>query len=289
MKYASYPGCAAHSTARDMYESTNAVADSLDIELVEIDGWTCCGATAGHQTDHTLAVSLPGANLMMAQDMNMDVVVSCAACYNRMKYANHQITNSDEIRKRTADVLGQDYDGSVNVRHLVEVLLEDIGVERIAEKVKHSLNGLKVACYYGCLLVRPHEVTNFDDPENPTSLDRLVNAMGGEALDWPHKVECCGGVLAVTKTDVVVQLANKIIGMAKDAGADCIAVACPLCQSNLDLRQLDIKSKLGTQYDIPVLYITQLLGLCLGKSPDELGMGKLVVSPRNVLDAVGSL
>ena len=288
MKYASYPGCAAHSTARDMYESTNTVAGSLGIELVEIDGWTCCGATAGHQTDHTLAVSLPGSNLMMAQDMDMDVVVSCAACYNRMKYANHQIAGSEEIRKRTADVLGQDYNGSVKVRHLVEVLLEDIGVEKISELATHSLNGLKVACYYGCLLVRPHEVTLFDNPENPTSLDRLVNAMGGEAIDWPHKVECCGGVLAITKTDVVVKLADKIIGMAKDAGADCIAVACPLCQSNLDLRQLDIQNKLGKKYDIPVLYITQLLGLCLGNSPGKLGMSKLVVSPGNVIDAVGS-
>jgi heterodisulfide reductase subunit B len=287
MKYAYYPGCSAHSTARDMHESTVAVAGALGIDLVEPAGWTCCGATAAHQTDRILAASLPAANLLKVKDMGLDMVANCAACYNRMKVANHEVSTNSAVRRSVGDAVGRDYDGSVKVRHLVEVLLEDIGLDAIRSALKHSLNGLKVACYYGCLLVRPHEVTNFDDPENPTSLDRLVTAMGAESLDWPHKVECCGGGLSMSRTDVVVNLTNAIVGMAKAAGAECMAVSCPMCQINLDMRQQDIEKQTGTRYDMPVLYVTQLLGLCLGISPDELGLKRLMVSPSPVVQAVG--
>jgi heterodisulfide reductase subunit B len=287
MKYAYYPGCSAHSTARDMHESTVAVAGALGIDLVEPAGWTCCGATAAHQTDRILAASLPAATLITVKDMGLDMVANCAACYNRMKVANHEVSTDSAVRKSVGDAIGRDYDGSVKVRHLIEVLLEDIGLDAIKDALKHSLNGLKVACYYGCLLVRPHEVTNFDDPENPTSLDRLVTAMGAESLDWPHKVECCGGGLSMSRTDVVVNLTDAIVGMAKAAGAECIAVSCPMCQINLDMRQADIEKQTGTRYDMPVLYVTQLLGLCLGISPDELGLKRLMVSPSPVVQAVG--
>lgn len=289
MNYAYYPGCSAHSTARDMHESTLAVARTLGIDLVEIPGWTCCGATAAHQTDRVLAASLPAANLLQTRDMGMDMVVNCAACYNRMKTANHEITTQAGIRERVTDALGRDYDGSVKVRHFIEVLLEDVGIDAVRDAFSLSLNGLKVACYYGCLLVRPHEVTQFDDPENPTSLDRLVTAMGGEALDWPYKVECCGGGLALTRTDVVVKLADSIVGFANDSGADCIAVSCPMCQVNLDLRQKDIKKETGRRYDMPIVYITQLLGLCLGISPEDLEMDKLMVPADTVKKIVYGL
>jgi heterodisulfide reductase subunit B len=148
------------------------------------------------------------------------------------------------------------------------------------------LNGLKVACYYGCFLVRPHEVTGFDDPENPTSLDKLVTAMGGVSLDWPHKVECCGGGLNLTRTDVVVKLSGSIIEMAKESGADCIAVACPMCQASLDLRQKDIEKATGKKMDMPIVYITQLLGLCLGIPEKELGLNRLMVVPKAILQAI---
>src|SRR4030042_5752551 len=195
MKYAYFPGCSAESTARDMHQSTLAVAGALGIEMVEPKGWTCCGATAGHQTDRILAASFPAANLGKVQDMGLECIVNCAACYNRMKVANHEISTDSGIRKSVCDALGRDYDGSVKVRHFVEVLLEDVGVPRLRKSFKRSLNALKVACYYGCYLVRPHEVTQFDNPENPVFLDRLVTAMGGESVDWPSKVECwCGGV-----------------------------------------------------------------------------------------------
>jgi len=285
-RYAYFPGCSAESTAQDMHQSTLAVAQSLGMQLVEPKGWTCCGATAGHQTDRLLAVALPAATLVKVQDLGLDLVVNCAACYNRMKVANHEIAGNRQVRAQVAEAIGRDYDGSVKVRHLLEVLLDGVGTETIQKALRRSLAGLKVASYYGCLLVRPREVTGFDDPENPSSLDRLVAAMGGTPLEWPHKVECCGGGLSMSRTDVVVNLTDTIVGMAKLAGADCIAVSCPMCQINLDMRQLDIARSKGNRYDLPVLYITQLLGLCLGVPAQKLGLNKLMISPARVVQAV---
>jgi len=286
MKYAYYPGCSAESTARDQYMSVSEVAKALDIELIEPKGWTCCGSTPAHHTDKLLSIALPAANLLMAKKMGLDMVVFCAACYNRMKVANHEIQTNPEIRKEVSATLGEDYDGSVKVRHFVEVLIKDIGVKKLQEVFTHSLDGLKVASYYGCLLVRPQEVTNFDDPENPTIMDSLVTIMGGESIDWPHKVECCGGGFALTRTDIVVELSNSILGMAKLSGAECVTVACPMCQVNLDLRQSDINKAKGKDYNIPVVYISQLVGLCLGISSDKLGMDKCVVSPKSIIEKV---
>jgi heterodisulfide reductase subunit B2 len=288
MKYAYYPGCSAHSTARDMHASSIAVAAALGIELTEIKGWTCCGASAAHQTDRALAASLAAANLVLAKEMGLDMVVNCAACYNRSKTANYEVSHSTAMRESVGQLLGQPYDGSVAVHHFVEVLLKDIGVERLRKSFKQSLNGLKVACYYGCYLVRPPEVTQFDDPENPSILESLVEAMGGASLDWPGKVDCCGGGLNLTRTEITVQRSGAIIDIAQAAGADCITVACPMCQTSLDLRQKDIEKATGKRYNMPVVYITQLLGLCLGVSPKELGFNRLMVMPTAVIKAIGS-
>jgi heterodisulfide reductase subunit B2 len=284
MRYAYFPGCSAESTARDMHQSALAVARALGIELVEPNGWTCCGATAGHQTDPFLAVSLPAANLAKVQDLKMDMVVSCAACYNRMKVANHEIAASATTRQRVSQALERNYDGSVAVRHFLEVLLDDVGLKAISRAVKRPLKNLKVACYYGCLLVRPPKILKFDDPENPISLDRLVRALGGQSLDWPGKVECCGGGLSLSRTDVVIQLTDSIIDLACQSGADCIAVSCPMCQVNLDLRQQDINKQTGKNYHMPIVYITQLVGLGLGLRPDDLGFEKLMVPASPVLE-----
>jgi heterodisulfide reductase subunit B len=284
MKYAYYPGCSAESTARDQYMSVNEVAKALNIELAEIKGWTCCGSTPAHHTGKLLSLALPAANLLMAKKMGLDMVVFFAACYNRMKAANHEIKANPEIRKKVSEALGEDYDGSVNVYHFVEVLLKDIGPAKLKKAFTHTLNGLRVSSYYGCLLVRPRDVTNFDDPENPTIIDTLITTMGGESIDWPHKVECCGGGFALTRTDIVVELSNTVLGMAKSSGAQCVAVACPMCQINLDMRQSDILKTKGNDYNLPVVYITQLLGLCLGISSKKLGMDKCVVSPKPIIE-----
>lgn len=287
MRYAYYPGCSAESSARDQHTSSMAVARALGIDFVEIKGWSCCGSTPGHQTDRVLAASLSAANLLLAKDMGLDIVVNCAACYNRLKMANYEVTRHPEMREKVAAALGRDYDGSVRVKHLIEVLLEDYGTDALKDAFKYSLNGLEVASYYGCLLVRPQEVTNFDDPENPESLDTLVRIMGGESVDWPSKVTCCGNSLSLTtKSNLVVDFSNAIIGMAREAGTECIVVACPLCQVNLDLRQTDIRKQSGKQYDMPILYITQLIGLCLGLSHEALGLEKLVVSPSLIVKTI---
>jgi heterodisulfide reductase subunit B len=283
MKYAYYPGCSAHSTAQDMHKSSMAVASYFNIELIEIKGWSCCGASAAHQTDRVLAAALPIANLIQAKETGFDMVMNCAACYNRTKTANFEVLSSPEMQKLVAEAVGKEYNGSVKIRHLVEVLLEDVGIEKIRSGLKKTLDGLKVACYYGCFLVRPPEVTGFDNPENPISLDRLVTAMGGESLDWPYKTECCGGSLNLTRNDVLIKLSGSIIDMAYLSGADCIVVACPMCQASLDLRQKDIAKERKQKYELPVIYITQLLGLCLDIPQRELGLNRLIVKPSVVL------
>jgi heterodisulfide reductase subunit B len=286
MKYAYYPGCSAHSTARDMHESCLAVAKALGIELNEMQGWTCCGASAAHQTDRNLAASLASANLLLAKQMGMDMVVNCAACYNRSKVANYEINNSDEMRQSVADSLGQTYDGSVPVRHFVEILSKDLGLAKLRKKIINPLKGLKAAAYYGCYLVRPPEATGIDDPENPTILESLIDVMGGTNVEWSGKVDCCGGMQNLTRTEITVRRSAAVIEMAQAAGAECIVVACPMCQISLDVRQADMEKLLGKKYNMPIIYATQLLGLALGIPPKELGFDKLMVSPAAVLKAV---
>jgi heterodisulfide reductase subunit B len=286
MKYAYFPGCSAESTARDLHRSTLAVAPALGIELAEPEGWSCCGTTMAHQVDHDLSLALAAANLQKVGRMGLDMVVSCASCYSRMKIANHEISTRAGKRDSVAAALGTDYDGSVRVRHFVEVLVEDVGLAALKKRLTRTLGGLKVAPYYGCLMVRPPAVAGLDDPENPVYLDRLIEAMGGVAPDWPHKVECCGGSLTLTRPEIVVRLTESILAMAKGSGAECIAVACPMCQINLDMRQEDIFKATGRRYDMPILYISQLIGLCLGLSEDALGLDKLIVSPRGALNRI---
>ncbi len=285
MKYAYYPGCSAHSTARDMHESCLAVSKTLGIELNEIKGWTCCGASSAHQTDRELAASLASANLVKAGQMGMDMVVNCAACYNRSKVANYEIVHSEDMRRAVAESLGEPYDGSVPVRHFVEMLLKDVGVAALRKKITSPLTGLKAAAYYGCYLVRPPEATGFDDPENPTILERLIETTGAENVEWSGKVDCCGGMQNLTRTEITVRRSAAVIDMARAAGAECIVVACPMCQISLDVRQADMEKLLGRKYDMPVIYLTQLLGLALGMSPRELGFDRLMVDPAVVLKA----
>lgn len=289
MKYAYYPGCSAESTARDQHMSILEVARALDIDMAEMKGWTCCGSTPAHNTDRLLSLSLPAANLLKVKEMGTSMVVSCAACFNRMKVANHEITTNPDIKRKVAGILGKEYDGSVKIRHFIEVLLEDIGIDKLQNAFTHTLNHLKVVSYYGCLLVRPFEVTKFDDPENPTSMDRLIEAMDGEAIDWPHKVECCGGGFALSRPDIVIELSERILDMAEASGSQCIAVACPMCQVNLDLRQKDINRKKNKNYNLPIVYITQLLGLCLGITPKKLGIKKCIVSPKPVIERLSKV
>jgi heterodisulfide reductase subunit B2 len=282
MSYTFYPGCSLDGTAKDFHRSTLAVAAKVGLDLPEIEGWICCGSTAAHSTDPVLADALPARNLLAAGDST--VAVACAACYSRLKMANHHISGDPNVRARVERVLGSDYEGLTPVRHLLEILGRDMAGE-VAAAVRRPLAGLKVACYYGCLLSRPPEVTQFDDAENPTLMDRLLESAGATVVDWPHKTECCGASFSITDPSIILDLSDRILAMAQAAEVDCIATACPLCELNLDMRQKDIQAKLGRRYDLPVFYFTQLLGLAMGCSERELSLGSLFVDPKPLLRA----
>jgi heterodisulfide reductase subunit B len=284
MKYVFYPGCSLDGTAKDFHVSTLAVAAKVGLEIPELKDWICCGSTSAHSTDPLLADALPAQNLRAAG--GTPVAVACAACYSRLKAANHHIAGDPAVRARVAKVVGADYDGQTPVRHLLEILGRDMRRD-VAEAITHPLSGLKVACYYGCLLTRPPEVTQFDDPENPTLMDRVLETAGATVVDWPHKTECCGASVSISDSSIVVDLTEKILSMAQLAGVDCIATACPLCQLNLDMRQKDVETKYGRRYNLPVFYVTQLLGLAMGCTAAELSLDSLVVGPHALLESKG--
>ena len=289
MKYAYYPGCSLHSTAKEYDVSTKAICRALDIELQEIPDWVCCGASAAHMTSNLLSIALPVRDLITSREMGLDTAVCCAACYSRLRVANETMkAKPDETVSKVDQIVGQEYRGEAEDKHLLEIVAREYGLDALREKVTKDLSDLKVAAYYGCLLVRPPEVVAFDDHENPTVMEDLIGALGAEAVDWPHKTECCGASLALTtRTDVALSLIHRLLQMATEREAECLLVACPLCQGNLDLRQGQINDRYGTSFALPVVYFTQLIGLALGMNWKDLGLAKHVVSPKKLLQDKG--
>lgn len=284
MKYAYFPGCSLHSTAKEYDLSTKEVAKALGIELIEIPDWVCCGATPAHITMHLLSLALPVKNLILARKMgSYEVVTCCAACFSRLKIANKFMESDSTHRENVEEIVGEPYKGEVKVRHFLDVLANIYGLKNLEEKITKKLSGLKVACYYGCLLTRPKEITQLDDLEEPHLIDDLMRAIGIKTVQWPYKTECCGASFSLTKTDIVLRLSRDILQMAYDEGAQAIVVACPLCQSNLDLRQEMINKKYKKDFNIPILYFTQLVGLALGIGPEKLGLQKHAVNPKPLL------
>ncbi len=286
LKYAYYPGCSLHATAVDYNESTLAVAEALGIEMEEVPNWSCCGSTPAHCTDELLATALPAKNLIAAKSIAEEMIVCCAACFSRFKFAQKHLKEKDTLRAKVAEMMPVEEAESVKVRHLIDVLVQDVGLEKVAERKQRDL-GLKVACYYGCLLTRPPKVTCFDDAEDPHFMDDLLRAAGMKTVDWPYKTECCGATFSLTQTEIVLRLSADILQMAKEAEVDCISVACPLCHANLDMRQEDIAKKMGVKYDIPIFYFTQLLGMAFGLEGNKLGIGRSLVSCKKLLAAKG--
>lgn len=284
MNYGYFPGCSLHSTAKEFNISTKAVCSSLKINFTEVEDWICCGATPAHTTNHDLGLALPYSNLQLAVQQGFDTLVApCAACYNRLKVSDFEIRKSDEKKNRIHEITEDKTEVDISILHLIEFFKNDFGIEEIKSAVKNPLVGLRVASYYGCLLVRPNEIVNFDDEENPTSMDEIVFAIGADALDWSHKTECCGAAHAIPKTEIVLQLCKKILQAAENSSADCIAVACPLCHANLDMRQNQINKTFGTKFNTPILYITQLMGLALGYGANDLSLQSHFVDPIKLL------
>jgi len=275
MRIGYYPGCSLLGSSREFDESVRAVAKAIGLELVEVPDWNCCGASSAHVLDHTLSLSLPARILAQAEQAGLtEVLAPCAACYNRLTSARAALLEDPAEARKVAEVIELPVTGKVKVVNILEVL--DRFPEVIRAKTVAPL-GRKVACYYGCLLVRPPKVVNFDRPEDPMSMDRLAAAAGAEPIDWNFKTECCGAAFSVTRTQIVARMSGKIVANAAKHGAEAIVVACPMCHSNLDMRRPEINAQLGTEHNLPVLFITQALGLAMGLEPATLGLHRHMV------------
>ncbi len=281
-----YPGCSLHATSPEFDISTRAVAKALDLELIEPEGWLCCGSSSAHRADPEAAVRLPMQNLSLIEQSGFsEVTMPCAACFNRHKSAQYEIRHSEDHKSAIAEKIGYDYQDSVKVNSLGETIIEHVGPKEISNRVKKSLQGLRVVCYYGCLLTRPPQVTESAHPENPTELDELVAALGAEVIDWSYKTTCCGAAHSLTRQDIVYDLSSTLIKEARHAGAEAMVVACPLCHTNLDARQF----QMDLEQEMPILYFTQLMALALGLSPREAAWNKNLVDPRPLLKEKGLL
>lgn len=292
MKYGYYPGCSLEKNARSYHISTMAIAKPLGIEFVEVEDWNCCGATEYIAVDKIPAYALVSRNLALAAEQNgsSNLVAPCSACYLNLKKADHYLSENEDLRKKIDLALeagGLSYQpGSLNVQHLLETIAVDIGCEAIEAQVKKPLYNLKVAPYYGCLVPRPATMGSFDDPEHPTSLDNILKSLGATVIDFPLKAQCCGGHMTQISEETALDMLRRLLKNAADNEADMIATLCPMCQLNLDAYQDAVNAHFGTDYKIPIIYFTQLMGLAFGLPAKELGFGKEIVSAQPALDKI---
>jgi heterodisulfide reductase subunit B len=272
-----YPGCSLKGSSREYAESVLAVAKAFDIEIREITDWNCCGATAAHNMNKELSLALPARILSLAEKQGLnEIVVPCAACYSRLTVTKHELSKDSELRASITELNDLEYNGTVSILNIIQMLDKYITPNlegRIVKPFEH-----KVACYYGCYLVRPHEILQFDREEDPQLMDEIMLKAGATPIDWAFKTECCGAGLSVSRTSSVGRLSGKIIRDAVDRGAEAMIVACPMCHSNLDMRRGAINSFLGEKIDIPVLYVTQVIGLAVGLDRKELGIQRHFVN-----------
>ncbi|MDR2124294.1 MAG: CoB--CoM heterodisulfide reductase iron-sulfur subunit B family protein [Desulfovibrio sp.] len=285
MNVAFYPGCSHHGLAQEYDHTSRLICSHLAVNLTEVEDWNCCGATAAHSLDHDLSLALNVRNLAQVKRGGHDSVVTpCSGCFSRLKTAAHEIRHDPDRLAEISRKLECPLPENVEVRHLLQLIVEEYSLDRIRALVKKPLCGLKAAAYYGCLLTRPAAVTRFDDPEQPRSMDNLLQALGAEPVTWSYKAECCGGGFNASEPVIALELGQAILDSAKNAGAEAIIAACPLCQMNLDGRQGEMTPPFGGKYDIPVVYFTQLMGLAFGYAWRELRFKKLIVNPRKLLE-----
>jgi heterodisulfide reductase subunit B2 len=283
-KLAYYPGCSLHSTAKEMDSSFVGTMAKLGVDLAEIPGWECCGNTAGHSANRLMAAALPANELAKVKDdMRLDAVaVPCAACFSRFQSGNHEVSD-EALAADVAEVIGRPYTGGVSVLNMVDVYHDHVGLEALKAKVVKPFAGLKVASYYGCLLTRPPKVTLAEDPEYPVHMDAVLKTLGCTPVDWDSKTDCCGASLALCEQSVVDKFVKAIITNARKRGAQAIVCACPLCQINLDSRQGEIRKKDAAWADMPILYLSQMVGRAIGVSDRDLGLKKAMVGVAGVM------
>ena len=283
--YTFYPGCSAESTGVGLGLSVQAIAEPLDMQLIELEGWTCCGSTPYGSLDELESIVVAARNLALAEKRGLDLVTPCSSCYVTLSKANAHLQDHPRLMAQVNEALaavGLEYRGSVRVRNVVDVLVNDVTPEFIASRVQQGFGGLKVAPYYGCQLVRPQYGS--DDTESPRSLDRLVECLGAEAIHFPLKARCCGSSIIISEENLALGLIRKLLENAAENGAQCITTPCPRCQTNLDAYQSRVNSKFKTHYSLPVLFISQLIGLALDIDPISLGLDTNIVSPEPVLN-----
>ncbi len=297
MKYGYYPGCSLERNAIAYHQSAMAVAGLLGIEFVEVEDWNCCGATEYISVNLLAAYALVGRNLALAAQQQLNsgpkqMVAPCSACFLNLSKVDKYMGDDAELAEKVNLALGagglQYRPGSVQVRHLFDIVANDVGYDAVAARVTKPLYNLRLAPYYGCLIVRPNLQRQWDDPEYPTSLDRLMRALGAEVVDFPVKTHCCGGHMTQISEETALELIRRLLKNAADYRADAIVTLCPMCQLNLDGYQEQVNKMFGTDYHLPVLYFTQLMGLAFGLSPAALGFGKEFVDPAPALVKIGA-
>jgi len=283
MKFGYYPGCSLSETAKEFDLSIREVVKVLGISFEEINDWSCCGASSAHGTNHLLSVALPARNLVLADKQGFDnVVAPCAACFNRLAVSGHELNNDSVLKAKTEDLIEEKINKIPRVSNLVQ-FFNEIGLEKIKEKIAVSLKGLNAACYYGCLLLRPSDILNFDDAEDPSSMEEIITALGVSPVKWNFKTECCGASHSIPHTGIVEKLGKNILDDAAQHCADIIITACPMCHSNLDMRQLNIIKHNVGQKSIPVIYLSQLVGIALGIDYNKLGLNLHYINPLPVI------
>jgi heterodisulfide reductase subunit B len=282
-----YPGCSLHSMATEYNHSIKAVAQKLNLELIEPEGWRCCGSSPAHRTDPDLALRLPLQNLALLEQMGLsEVTLPCAMCFSRFRTAVYETAHEPALKAKIEAEIDYHFKDTIAVRSLLDVLINRIGLDQISKQVTQPLAGLKVACYYGCLLTRPPKVTQAEQPEYPLMMDHLMSALGATPIEWGSKTTCCGASLSATRTEIALNLSARILADARASGADAVVVACPLCHTNLDGRQHQMlnASLAGNESgEIPVFYFTQLIALAFGLGEKAAALSKNMIDPKPLL------
>ena len=290
--YAYYPGCSLETLAAAYHVSTVEVGARLGLEFTELEDWNCCGATTYSHVDELLSTVLGARNLAMAEETGNDLVAPCSACFKNLSSADQAMRHDADLAEHMNYALEADdlsYDGGVDVRHVVDVFAEDVGFDRLREESGIGLGGLKVAAYYGCQIVRPRkEGDELADVRAPRFFEDLMESIGGEAVEFPYRLHCCGASLIVSNRTAALHMLRDLLRSATAAGAEVIATACPLCQANLEVYRAHVNHEFGTDFDIPIMYFTQLMGMALGIKNKKLGIGKEIVSTARVAEAVAA-
>lgn len=294
MKYIFYPGCSMQRSARPYLDSLMAIRNELAMELEEVKDWNCCGATEYMSLARLPAFALVGRNLALAQQQANGahtLMAACSACYLNLSKTDHYMSEDAELESQVNEALsagGLHYDpASLEVRHLLDVILNEVGLERVQQHVTRPLKGLRVAAYYGCMIVRPDLDQRWENPEYPTALEQLMGVLGAEVIDYPLKSHCCGGHMTQISPPTAYELIRRLVHGAAKYEADVLVTVCPMCQLNLDAYQLEMNKYFGTDYQIPILFFTQLMGLAFGKQPEELGLGREFVDAGPALAKIG--